>query len=424
MKISFLLHLYQPPFQNESTFRQVASECYLPLLKFIQAKKFFKVTLNTPLSLLELMDKFGYQKWILDLKSLIESGQVELVGCGAYHPLLTKISEEIVEKQIVLNEYGLGYYFGRHQGFEGEPAIMVKDVKGFFPPELAINDSVARTVADLGYEWIVVNPTALSSVAGYLENADIYSISESDVKLVVRNSILSNALAFRRDENITNLPLQSSLGVVALDGETFGHHNKLGIELLDSLLHYCVKKKIDIMTVSEYIQNSKSISIPNIIESTWAQQYSSDPDDVHNADNIYPLWNNNDNRVQVMQWKLFSFTQELAKTLNFELNFTTELFNSSKNIINTKGVPEKVRDTIINNDNARYLSFMKTCNSDQFWWSSGKIIADKILLYSNSVLNLSLSLYRDLSMYIDDLEAREILENAITSIREGIEDKG
>ena len=132
MNIGFLFHLYQPIIQEEVTFRKVAGESYLPLVKFLKDKKYLKVTLNTPLSLLEQMDKYGYNEWLSDVKTLVESGRVELVGSGAYHPLLTKIPVDIAERQVILNEFGLGYYFGRRTGFEGESAVLVKNLNGFF----------------------------------------------------------------------------------------------------------------------------------------------------------------------------------------------------------------------------------------------------------------------------------------------------
>lgn len=80
------------------------------------------------------MDKYGYYEWIDDVKNLYDNERVELVGSGAYHPLLTQLPIELMEDQIILNEKGLGYYFGSRKDFEGSPAIMLKDVKGFFPP--------------------------------------------------------------------------------------------------------------------------------------------------------------------------------------------------------------------------------------------------------------------------------------------------
>ena len=139
MKIVFLLHLYQPSIQVEAEFNTICTQVYFPLIKYIKNKKNFSAVLSIPLSLIEQMDRYGHKSWIEDVKILFENERIELTGGAAYHPLLTKIPEIFVEKQIVLNEYGLGYYLGRKSGFEGEASIMIKNLDGFFPPELALN---------------------------------------------------------------------------------------------------------------------------------------------------------------------------------------------------------------------------------------------------------------------------------------------
>ena len=104
MKVGFVLHLYQPPTQSESVLRQVASECYLPLVKLIKERRDFNLTLNIPLSLVELMDKYGYSDWIVDIKELVKAERVELVGSSAYHAILSLAPVEFSDKQIILNE--------------------------------------------------------------------------------------------------------------------------------------------------------------------------------------------------------------------------------------------------------------------------------------------------------------------------------
>lgn len=156
VKISFLLDLYQPFPQEEHVFRKVTEECYIPLLKFLKIHKGLNFTLNTPLSLLEQMDKYGYSDWLRTLKELYTAEEIDVIGSAAYHPFLTTIPQELVEEQIVLNEYGVGYYLGSHKDFEGNPAIQIRNMRGFLSPEGDINDKLIGVLDDFGYEWVVV----------------------------------------------------------------------------------------------------------------------------------------------------------------------------------------------------------------------------------------------------------------------------
>ena len=146
-RLAFLLHIYQPPTQHEDVLKNIATSCYIPLLRTIKNKR-IPITLNIPLSLLEQMDRYGYKEWLADLKTLVEAEKVELVGSGAYHPLFSKIPTDFAEKQIILNEYALGYYFGKRGGFDGDPSIMIPNLEGFFSPELAVSMDVLKIIDD------------------------------------------------------------------------------------------------------------------------------------------------------------------------------------------------------------------------------------------------------------------------------------
>ncbi len=179
-KLAFLLHLYQPVTQDEWTFKKIAKASYIPLIKLIKNKK-INVTLNIPLSLLEQMDNYGYSSWIKDIKELVEQEIINVTGSAAYHSLLTKAPKDLAQQQIILNEYGNGFYIGRQTGFEGEQAILVRDFNGFFPPELAINKNIHNILNDFGYHWVIVNPTSTYGVPG------VFEIEGNDCKIVSRN---------------------------------------------------------------------------------------------------------------------------------------------------------------------------------------------------------------------------------------------
>lgn len=405
--LSLLLHLYQPSYQDKQIFKRIADECYIPLIRFLKNNKNFKVTLNTPLSLLELLDKYGYNSLISDMHVLLDRKQIELVGCGAYHPLLTKIPGPLAEKEIILNEYGLGYYFGRRQGFEGENAILISDINGFFPPELAVNNDVLGILDSLGYRWVVVDQTAVLNE----EPSSVYSFPNLSIKVLARNAQLSNMLAFARSSVIDGLSealLSTNNHLLALDGETFGHHNKSGINLLYSIAEVLASINMTTATYSEYLNRSTYKEISGLSESTWSSIVK---DSV--IVNTYPLWESENNLIQTCQWLLLNTI--IRTPLNTETMIQDDNY-ANKALWNVETVLATIKDPILSRDIIKEAALMKLLASDQFFWSSGvtlplgehlydKVMLEKFLDHYSSFLNLlpAEELSHDISSQIEEL---------------------
>jgi predicted glycosyl hydrolase (DUF1957 family) len=417
VKIGILLHFYQPYIQKEAVFRKIADECYIPLLKLFKSYKNHTFTLDVPLSFIELMSKYGYESWISDLKSLVVSERVELVGSAAYHPLLTKITDSLVEKQIYLNEFSLGYYFGLHQGFEGEPGVMIKNIKGFFPPELAVNDSVIRKISDLGYEWVICENFVVSSLENSTGSVFTHSfmLPNLPIKLIVRDKDLSNMLAFKRDATYSDAVSylgsyetnaeNGYIGVISLDAETFGHHNKDGIHVLSSLLDYLGKMNVSVMQVSSIIPNMDALNVKSIYESSWGQQVSSETDS-----DIYPLWCPVDNKVNSIIWKINKNLQIISDKITDRHINSLDMSESLENI-----------SDMLRNDLG--IHSMKLLLSDISWWSSKYSLPDGTLLYDREFINTFLT---DVSVFVSnnseniDAEVRNNINYDVNEVRSNI----
>jgi len=111
---------------------------------------------------------------------------------------------------------------------------MLKNVTGFFPPELCLDSSVANLISSLGYSWVVHDKSADLS-------RPVYSYGSTDLKILVRNKVLSDLFAFNRTADISVMlehirASDSADHLIILDGETFGFHNLEGIPLLENLV--------------------------------------------------------------------------------------------------------------------------------------------------------------------------------------------
>lgn len=404
MKIALILHLYQPYFQESSVIKDIAENSYIPLIKFIKKRRHIKFTLNIPLSLFVLMEKAGYKTWIDDIKELHNQGRIELTGSGAYHPLLTKIPLRFSEQQIILNEYGLGYFLGSKTGFEGENAILIKEVTGFFPPELAINTLIHNQLMQLGYRWFLVDETAIPILHC---GSVVYEVLDNTTKVICRNRILSNILAFTRDSNEVSFidalnDYKSDSIVIALDGETFGHHNKQGFELLDNILDNPFIEENSICTVTELIEDIEvSTKIETILESTWG---ATDKDMTNGV--IYPMWHSPDSKLHNIQWDLLN---KILTSFPDTTNLKIEGFENSP--IWQEEIYNDISDNVLKDALVSSIVILKLCNSDQFWWASNKTLPTGNVLYDPNIVIKSADLIYDfVNTYYPETIKKEIMQ--------------
>ena len=192
-----LIDFYQPSIHNESVVKKVISDFHLPLIRILKMYKSLPFSISVPLSTAELWENFGFESLISELRDLRQnenqSDRIEMLSSSPYDTVLNGLPENIVESQIILNEYGLGYYFGSTQGFEGEPSVVLKDVDGFVSSSSFVDDTVIKILNNLGYKWVAVeNEGQRSGIFGadnckikIVNTLNMFNISNGDVQKYV-----------------------------------------------------------------------------------------------------------------------------------------------------------------------------------------------------------------------------------------------
>lgn len=317
-----LLHLYQPPTQIPSVLRKVAEASYIPLIVLLKRNPKVKMTINIPASLTEQLNQLGYGDLLTQLRELAERGQVELLGSAAYHPILPRLPFSEISRQVKLNEEINRKFLGP-----------VYKPRGFFPPELGYSHEVGDALADLGYEWVLLE--SCSSKKQPVSYDRVYKLSFRDLFVFFRNPELSLAIAFGQTkvaEEFVGLANQT-LGandyiLTAMDGETFGWHQKDSFGLLTDLF-----SSFQTATVSELLEMYPKRELVDPMESTWAVNYEECL-----MGEIYPRWDNPESPLHPKQWEL--------------LHLALSVVHRAEN----KGEGRKLLD--------------KAVHSDQFWWAS------------------------------------------------------
>ena len=410
-QVSFIFHFYQPSIQTKAVFKQVFDTCYNPLIKLIKLKKDMSFTFNMPLSFLELVDKYGYTDWLADVRKLHDVGIIEFVGSAAYHCLLTTVPERLAIEEIILNEYGLGYYLGKTTGFEGEKAVVLKNLNGFFAPELASNNELCYMLESLGYKWLLIDSCATPSV---VKDKDAY-LHTSGIKILVRDTEISNKIAFYRGykvDEVFNLFTHSTRKEITLafDAETFGHHNKDGILFLDSLLdklegseEFKVAKATDaVLYLGSKIDRDVTAKSYDIVSASWGASKT----DVQGG-NFLPFWKNDSNELQSHINKLLQYLHSLyvgLPSLTYENNeFANMPFWKEE-------LRAKIKDDELRQFLFKQLSLMKLIASDFLWWASGKKLYSGAIVYDAPVLHKFIALALAYGEYTKDNSIKELCE--------------
>jgi len=317
----------------------------------------------------------------------------------------------MVYRQIVLNELAYGYYFGADKDFEGEDCYMIKNVKGFFPPEMAVNPSLASTLSDMGYEWVLLDEYSLPEpVRKTHKNGVIYTLGGCSIKVLIRNRGLSNLLAFNREFNIPavveDVKANGDGAIIALDAETFGHHYKDGVGFFDNLIVGLSKEGVDFVTLSQATKYMEDKPLPEILESTWSTVGS----------DIYPMWFNDKSPANAALWELFDFVHRRDDILAVLMGNEA---GSGKKVSADVAKPRPIwlDQEEAYAGNSRLLDLLKSEQSDAFWWSTGADIAGKKNISKHMVLSV-LEYYRG-CVGLFGSEASEVLKRIEQVEKEG-----
>ncbi len=334
MQWANFLHFYQPPTQKPYWVKRITDEAYRPILRGMLEHPNARTTMNISSILVELWEQNGASDVIDLVRQLLAKGQIELTGSAKYHPLLPKLPDAEIIRQIDLNTETHKKYFGD-----------LYKPRGFFPPEMGISEHVARLASEHGFEWIIMDELSYDKkMNGPMDPSTIYTLSgTSDFKLFFRErrmsyKILSGQLG-------TSSLLIDSLGdrlknheylLTAMDGETFGHHRP-GMELL--LFEIYGSKKVETVLMSDLASTFPSRRSIGLLPSTWALMEKDLERDVP-----FARWDDKDNEIHALQWQLVDVA-----------------IHSLDHASNKEG----------EYDNARHL-LDRALHSDQFWWASAK----------------------------------------------------
>lgn len=381
---SFLFHIYQPPTQIAPVIKRITQESYFPIINALKEHSEAKATLNINGTLTEQLNDFGYTNLIESITTLASREQIEFTGSAKFHPLLPLIPAPEIKRQIELNNKTNKQFFGSK----------VYKPRGFFPPEMAISGEVLDVVKKMGFDWII-----MSGIANTLPNFPINFVSQhpNGLKLIFRDDYISIDCAFDKINNVdafierlkythTN---EDTYVIIALDGETFGHHVKHAISdflipLFDTVPH---RQDVKLCTISEIVDKFPvgEKQIPR--DSSWSTM----PYDLA-MEVPYPLWFDKNNEIHIEQHRFLMFALtivHLSSKYYEQMDYDKKkLFDTARNLLD-RGI-----------------------HSCAQWWASKRpwYNTDMILRGLNEVLMASVNGKRSVPEHLTDInDAMELM---------------
>jgi len=305
--IGLLLHFYQPPTQDPETVLKINEECYSPLFSML-AESGSEVTINMNYSLTEQLHDLAPDT----LKIISRLSNCSFSSSGAYHPIFPLIPRGEVLRQLDLNDTG-------NRRFLGE----VYRPAGVFPPEMALDMETIRLLSSRGARWTITDDVPW--VYGKREAPSRWIPSVEGTAVFLRSNFWSNQISFHGSDGsemaekmVRDLyqwtGKEDSYVVLAMDGETFGHHRSEAIEafLQPFLEEISILDNIRISSL-ETILGSFPVREVEIPAGSW----STTSEDIR-ANESFPLWSNSSNENHKRYWELLRFVLDECRRIPAE----------------------------------------------------------------------------------------------------------
>ena len=278
-------HFYQPPRSDPFTGKipretsaepyanwneRITAECYSPMA---QAGHLKKISFNLGSTLARWLAQNAEETYKLIVSGEQAYHAAHGVGNGlaqpAHHTILPMARRR---DKICQVRWGLASFAHR---FGHQPA-------GMWLPEMAVDLETLEVLAAEGVRFVILSDEQVQGelVAG----AGPYRVrlrGSSDIGVFVRDQGLSNSLSFGMpapdtieewlQQHLAPRQGDDELLLIATDGETFGHHNQQGVEVLTGILSASANVSLRLTTLELYLNQNPPQSDIAIVENTaWS----------------------------------------------------------------------------------------------------------------------------------------------------------
>jgi len=285
------LHFYLPPTSDPKIVTEAAEKSYRWVVLMLTKFPELKFTFNMNACLTAMLEEQGAIDVLNALKNSITKGQIELVDSLAYHPIAPLIDKQEMIEQIKENQIINRRIFG-------------KKTRGFFLPEMAYAPNVGKTIAELGYHYLMLDEISHTGTLGKVDWNKKYTLKHTELAIVYRSRFWSKEYVPRliAETDSQNLP---AIIVSATDAELYGLRF---VDWEGWLARIVRNPNINCITVSEYLKTLKTNTNTTPVKSNWE---STETELKNNKP--YELWQNKKKIIQQKLWQLANLAGTYVK---------------------------------------------------------------------------------------------------------------
>lgn len=243
-RIAVYLDLSTPLFEKDTDLRDykvILDELSKVLIKSLNIKLYVSITLET----LNLVSSSG--QIFYSLKSLLNHERVQFVVKSNFENPTQLLNRSCLEVNSILNEYLIGSLFGSLNTFEGEKAVVIKDLVCFSPYKNVMSYNDFSPLNEYGYTTF------------FLDESITETSFISDQNFIVK--ILTNTSSLF--ENYLNL---DSLGKW-IDNNVKGPYDVIYLPVYDLFKRYPNTSKINLFNLIHLLDHSDKLLFSFIDES-------------------------------------------------------------------------------------------------------------------------------------------------------------
>lgn len=217
LRLALVIHNHQPIGNFDGVFEQAWNDSYRPFLDLLAEFPGLAITLHNSGSLLEWLVR-NRPEYLDQVRSLIERGQIEVIGGPFYEPILASIPQRDRIGQIQLYSRFLEQHFGQ-------------PVRGMWVPERVWEQSFARDIVDAGIEYTVLDDSHFRSAGHAPDELTSFFLTEDEgrvLKIFPVSEPLRYAIPFQDVHRSIDILRElyearpDSVAVFGDDGEKFG----------------------------------------------------------------------------------------------------------------------------------------------------------------------------------------------------------
>jgi alpha-amylase/alpha-mannosidase (GH57 family) len=291
------LHIYQPPWQTVGVVQQVASQSYEYLVYLFKKYPKYRATINISGCLLDMLAEIR-PDLVKELQKLVSRQQIELTATAKFHPLLPLLSQEEIIRQIKLNTETLKKFFPG-----AKPS-------GFYLPEMAYSQRVAKIIKQLGYKWIILDPICANEK---IDNNIRYSIKNIGLAVIFRDRIISKKYPAEEIYHKLERIITNETIITATDGEIYGHRHEDWQGHIEKVIS---NKNLETKTVSQYMLGLNKKKTITLRSGTW----ESTPQELK-SNKPFVMWADPHNKIQQDLWVLVALATSLLKKYKKDPSF-------------------------------------------------------------------------------------------------------